>query len=206
VRYVHITEPYWHPVRIEQVIGRARRICSHQELPVELRTVSVFLYIMTLSEKQLDSDDTIELRLKDKSRKDDITPVSTDEAIYEIASAKEDITTTILKAVKEASIDCALHIKANTSEKLQCFSFGSNDSSKFAYDLTIENEQSDAIADKNKKQTNFKAKKYKIGDTYYALNQETNEIYDLESYMNNNIVKLGKLVKLDNGNYEIEFI
>jgi hypothetical protein len=33
VRYVHITEPYWHPVRIEQVIGRARRLCSHQGLP-----------------------------------------------------------------------------------------------------------------------------------------------------------------------------
>ena len=29
-RYVHIIEPYWHPVRTEQVIGRARRICSHQ--------------------------------------------------------------------------------------------------------------------------------------------------------------------------------
>ena len=26
-RYVHIMEPYWHPVRVEQVIGRARRIC-----------------------------------------------------------------------------------------------------------------------------------------------------------------------------------
>ena len=23
VRYVHITEPYWHPVRMQQVIGRA---------------------------------------------------------------------------------------------------------------------------------------------------------------------------------------
>ena len=33
VRYVHITEPYWHPVRMQQVIGRARRICSHQDLP-----------------------------------------------------------------------------------------------------------------------------------------------------------------------------
>ena len=33
VRYVHITEPYWHPVRITQVIGRARRICSHNDLP-----------------------------------------------------------------------------------------------------------------------------------------------------------------------------
>ena len=26
VRYVHIMEPYWHPVRVKQVIGRARRI------------------------------------------------------------------------------------------------------------------------------------------------------------------------------------
>ena len=31
-RHVHIVEPYWHPVRSEQVIGRARRICSHQAL------------------------------------------------------------------------------------------------------------------------------------------------------------------------------
>ena len=35
VRYVHIMEPYWHPVRANQVIGRARRICSHSELPKE---------------------------------------------------------------------------------------------------------------------------------------------------------------------------
>ena len=46
VRYVHITEPYWHPVRIHQVIGRARRICSHSDLPKELQTVNVFLYLM----------------------------------------------------------------------------------------------------------------------------------------------------------------
>ena len=32
-RYVHIMEPYWHPVRMEQVIGRARRICRHKDLP-----------------------------------------------------------------------------------------------------------------------------------------------------------------------------
>jgi hypothetical protein len=53
VRYVHILEPYWHPVRIEQVVGRARRICSHQDLPAELRTVEVFLYLMVYSEVQL---------------------------------------------------------------------------------------------------------------------------------------------------------
>ena len=37
---------HWHPVRIQQVIGRARRICSHQELPETLRTVDVFLYLI----------------------------------------------------------------------------------------------------------------------------------------------------------------
>ena len=41
-RYVHIMEPYWHPVRLEQVIGRARRICSHKDLPKALQTVEVF--------------------------------------------------------------------------------------------------------------------------------------------------------------------
>ena len=35
VRYVHLMEPYWHPVRGEQVIGRARRIRSHDALPEE---------------------------------------------------------------------------------------------------------------------------------------------------------------------------
>jgi hypothetical protein len=53
VRYVHIVEPYWHPVRIEQVVGRARRICSHQDLPAELRTVNVFLYLTVYSPTQL---------------------------------------------------------------------------------------------------------------------------------------------------------
>ena len=206
VRYVHITEPYWHPVRTEQVIGRARRICSHQALPVELRTVTVFLYLMTFSDKQLKSADTIELRKKDRSRKDDITPVSTDEAIYEIASAKEDITNSILRSVKEASIDCALHIKSNASEKLQCFSFGSNNSSKFAYKPDLEDEQSDAIAEKNQREVIWKAQEIKIGDTMYALNTKTNEVYDLDSYTQGQPLKVGNLVKMANGQVKFEMI
>ena len=52
-RYVHIIEPYWHPVRIEQVIGRARRICSHQDLPPELRTVQVFFIFNDIYERTI---------------------------------------------------------------------------------------------------------------------------------------------------------
>jgi hypothetical protein len=205
VRYVHITEPYWHPVRVEQVIGRAKRICSHQALPVELRTVTVFLYIMTFSAKQLEGDESIELRLKDKSRKDDITPVSTDEAIYEIASAKEDITNSIMRSVKEASIDCALHVKSNASEKLQCFSFGSNNSSKLAYNLSYEDEQSDAIANQNQKEIEWKAKVFTdLDGTKYALNPATQEVYDLEIYKAKNLEKIGTLVQLKTGEWTID--
>jgi len=206
VRYVHITEPYWHPVRTEQVIGRARRICSHQGLPPALRTVNVFLYLMVLSEKQIKGAETIELRLKDLSRKDNKTPVTTDEAIYEIASAKEDITNSILHSVKEASIDCALHIKSNASEKLQCFSFGSNNPAKFAYDLAIENEQSDAIADRNKREKKIKAEVIDLGGTKYAFNPETKEVYDLDSYKEGNPLKIGTLIKLPDGQVKLELI
>ena len=52
VRYVHIMEPYWHPVRVEQVIGRARRICSHQDLAEAERKVEVFIYLMHFTEHQ----------------------------------------------------------------------------------------------------------------------------------------------------------
>ena len=68
VRWVHLTDPYWHLVRLEQVIGRARRICSHKDLPDELQTVKVFLYLMTFSQELLDSNKSIELKLKDKSK------------------------------------------------------------------------------------------------------------------------------------------
>ena len=209
VRYVHITEPYWHPVRIEQVIGRARRICSHQDLPEELRTVKVFLYLMTLSEKQLKSDETRELRLHDKSRKNNLTPVTTDETLYEIATEKESISTNILTAVKEASIDCVLHSKSNAKEKLQCFTFGSSGSSKFAYKMSYEDEQSDNIADKNKKEITWKAKQIEMDGVNYAYNPKTHEVFDLDSYKNGDTVKVGDLIISGKGSeatYKLEFI
>ena len=85
VRYVHIIEPYWHPVRIEQVIGRARRICSHHSLPSAEREIRVFLYLMTFSEDFITNDKiSIELKLHDVSKLDKKTPITTDEALFEI--------------------------------------------------------------------------------------------------------------------------
>lgn len=58
VRRVHIMEPYWNPVRTDQVKGRAVRICSHIDLEYSpepeknQRTVEVFTYCLVYSAEQ----------------------------------------------------------------------------------------------------------------------------------------------------------
>ena len=197
VRYVHITEPYWHPVRTTQVIGRARRICSHQELPPNMRTVDVFLYLMTLSEAHKKSDDILELRRQDKSKVDINTPITSDEALYEIATLKENVTNQILHAVKEASFDCTLHAKVGDKEQLKCFTFGSTDPAKYSYQPEYGKEDSDNVAKQNQKTITFTAVEITLGNKKYALDKETNNIYDLESYNRNNPVQIGNLVITD---------
>jgi len=193
VRYVHITEPYWHPVRTQQVIGRARRICSHQYLPKELRTVTVFLYLMILSEEQKKSDESIELRLKDKSKRDNKTPVTTDEALYEIATIKEEISEKLLQSVKESAIDCALHSKFGAKEQLQCFSFGSPSSDRYAYIPSFADEEPDVVAAKNRIELKWKGVEVTIDGIKYALNRQNNNVYDFDSYLRGQPVQIGVL-------------
>ena len=194
VRYVHVTEPYWHPVRNEQVIGRARRICSHKDLPKELQTVEVFLYLMTFSESQLTSNKSIELRLKDKSKKDNTTPLTSDEALYEISIMKETINKEILHNVKEAAIDCNIHTRFGGKEQLQCYSFSNAKSDKFAYAPSISEEESDNMADKNKVEKKTKAVKVTIPEIGEAAwNRETGEVYTLDSWKRKPPVTIGTM-------------
>ena len=48
VRQVHILEPFWNYVRIDQVLGRAIRMKSHLNLPKEDRNVEQYLYLSIL--------------------------------------------------------------------------------------------------------------------------------------------------------------
>ena len=182
VRFVHIVEPYWHPVRSQQVIGRARRICSHEDLPEELRTVNVFMYLMTFTEEQLSSDNSIELRLKDKSKIDKKTPLTSDEALFEISNIKEDITKQILKAIKESSMDCSIHSSSKDGEPLVCYSVSSTKPNKFSYSPSISNEESDTITAINRETVQWRGRKVTIEGKSYALRKETNQVYDLDSY------------------------
>ena len=206
-RYVHIVEPYWHMVRIEQVIGRARRICSHQDLPEELRTVKVFLYLSVLSEEQKKSEKNIELRIRDISRIDGETPVTTDESLFEIATLKDKNNKLFLKAVKETSIDCSLYAPKNKEEKLVCYGFGKVESNNFA---SYPSYQRDSIEkqDLNVRTTVFKADKLTYKGVDYALNKKTKELYTMENYEDNKAtgseLKVVGILEGKPGNYSIK--
>jgi hypothetical protein len=207
VRYVHITEPYWHPVRIHQVIGRARRICSHSDLPKELQTVNVFLYLMVFSEAQLSSDLSIELRLKDISKKDKKKVITSDEYLYEISSIKEEINASLLQGVKESAIDCSIHTRSSSKEKdVKCFVIGNPSENKYIYTPNIEAQDKDEGIKLNKKTEVLKLNELVINGNKYAYNKVTKELFDYDSYLKEELLLLGKLVKLDDGTHRFQKI
>lgn len=108
VRQVHLMEPYWHEVRMVQMIGRAIRQCSHRDLPMEEREVTVFRYKSTKDPKN-------------RSKNDKIT---TDQYIEDMARSKEGLIQSFFDAMKEASIDCVLNKSHNNLvSNFRCFQF-----------------------------------------------------------------------------------
>ena len=201
-RFVHIVEPYWNLVRLEQVIGRARRICSHQDLPEELRTVKVFLYLATLSEKQKTSDDNKELIINDLSKLDKKTPITTDESLFEIARIKDNINQQILTAIKETAVDCSLYSN-NRKETFACYGYGKITSNDFSSIPDIDEDQHQKEEFNVATQKIKGLVKIKLGKDEYAFDKKTNNVYDLESYKRaktipgENLILVGKIVEKD---------
>tara|TARA_Y100000816_G_scaffold280859_1_gene254731 strand:- start:12330 stop:15782 length:3453 start_codon:yes stop_codon:yes gene_type:complete len=181
-RFVHITEPYWHPVRTQQAIGRARRICSHYKLPKEFQTVTVFQYIMVFSEEQKESKLSAELKRFDTSKLDKKKFITSDEALLEISNIKKELNKEVLQVVKETSIDCALHAARENKGPLTCFSFGGDITDEHSYKPDIDEDDIDRVDKLNKEVRQIKAVEMKIKGQSFAYNQETGEVYDLKSY------------------------
>jgi hypothetical protein len=124
-RFVHIMEPYWHKTRTDQVIGRARRIGSHLELPEDMRNVQVFLYLSVFSESQMKGDQYKELMDNDVSKLDSNRNITTDEYLYEIAQMKQKIIDQFLHIIKESAVDCRLYREShNKTEKVPLVCYG----------------------------------------------------------------------------------
>ena len=206
VRYVHIMEPYWHYVRIEQVIGRAKRICSHYELPKELQNIKVFLYVMNFTTTQLESDTSIELRLKDKGKIDKTKIVTSDQLLYEIALIKKNINKNILDNIKQSAIDCNVHIN-NSS----CFSISNPNNNNFVNVPNIANQDNDEMMNMNKKKITIKLKEVTVNDVVYIYDPDEKKyeinnhykVYDYDTYKKNKeLLEVARLIKDESSGFK----
>ena len=102
VQQVHILEPYWNQSRIEQIIGRSVRFCSHSSLLKQFQCVKVYLYLSTHNK----------------------TDMSIDEYIYNMSLSKQTIINEFTYALIENAIDCSLFYNNNyyktDNKKLIC--------------------------------------------------------------------------------------
>jgi hypothetical protein len=194
-RFVHIVEPYWHMVRIDQVVGRARRICSHKNLPEELRTIKVFLYMSKFSDKQRFSGENVGIMNRDTSRLKDApkgakvgeTSITTDETLFEIAVIKDRLTKQLLKSVKESSVDCSVY--DNSKEGVVCYTYGFSKTNEFGSFPSYADDRYVREGTDVEKRV-VKIDKLVIDKVAYAHNTETGELYDFNEYKNNKNTKL----------------
>jgi len=103
VRQVHILEPYWNQARLEQVIGRASRFCSHKDVDEEKRVCKVYIYIAVFPEDRPEAEKKIYKE-------------SVDQHIHHLAEQKNKLIKEFEKAIIEASIDCELNKNSTVAE------------------------------------------------------------------------------------------
>ncbi len=90
VRQAHIFEPYWNLSRIQQILGRGSRYCSHKELPKEERNIKVYIY---------------------QSTRNDIYTI--DKYMKDIADKKYNLVKQFEDELKKNAIDCRLNKLSN---------------------------------------------------------------------------------------------
>jgi len=211
-RVVHIMEPYWHWVRLEQVIGRARRICSHQDLPQNLRNVRVFIYQSQMSQEQRkrnrESEGSKQLEIMDASKqKLDETgqplTLTTDQMLLEISLTKDEQNQTFLNAVKETAIDCVLY-DTDSANPRHCFRFEKSSASGISFKPSLEEDLTE-VPDKvvmRKKLEKIKYTDKEKGIKTYRLDRNNEEqtmsgryiLYDDDAYQQGNLKKIGKVL------------
>lgn len=88
IRGIHILDPWYHLNRLEQIIGRGIRYCSHAELDKEFRNCLIYMYAVTLPEIE--------------------TP---DLHAYRISATKARTIGMVQRELKIAAMDCNINIK-----------------------------------------------------------------------------------------------
>lgn len=92
VRQVHVMEPSWNMSRINQIIGRAVRNHSHDDLPKKERDVSIFMYVATHNPKNNTS----------------LSSFFVDKEKYVLSEEKDRANKEVERLLKMISFDCTI--------------------------------------------------------------------------------------------------
>lgn len=204
VRNVHITESHWNPARLDQVIGRAIRICSHAKLPMDQRTVKVNVYITVFNKEQqtgTEGPNIVLVRRNDivLKRYDVDQPIdtfmSTDEFLYEKSYEKERINKSIITLLKQAAIDCEIHRKLHSrnGEVIQCMRFDTTAKPEdLAYNPSGKNDEQDVFYQRNMERKKRRLQFIRVKGFDMLMDPDTMEIFDAPAFEDNKrLLKLG---------------
>ena len=88
IRQVHVLEPWYNMNRIEQIIGRAVRTCSHKALPFKERNVQIYLHGSVMEDTNVEAADIY---------------------VYRLAELKAIQIGNVSRVLKECAADCILN-------------------------------------------------------------------------------------------------
>jgi hypothetical protein len=139
VRQVHIMEPYWQPVLIDQVIGRARRMGSHKMLKPDEQNVEVFVYMSCFSPEQSKAM-TISTIKKDVAKHHDGLNkkgkmITSDEFLYILSERKKKIINEFNILIMGSAFDCSLNYEDNIKKQkgIICSDYNTKNRDEFLY-------------------------------------------------------------------------
>ena len=225
IRQVHILEPFWNEARIEQVIGRAIRFCSHKYLPLDERHVDVYRYRTIKNNVEINR--TVinkEVKITTTHIEDDYLLKTVDYDIEKVSRGKNNVLQSFYDAMKQVAVDCELFKNHNMgNKKYNCFKF--NESSLFdknigpAYKESIEEDIKINNGLNSTNSISIKKRVIKIKgiieghtesqDYWYNSEPAHNTVYDVELHYVIGKVKHdvdGIPIKIDLNTYIIEAI
>jgi hypothetical protein len=99
---MHMIDPYWNYSKMNQVIGRISRFCSHRSLPKKERIANIYFYVAIVNDSKITKYNF--------DRKKEISPEeSIDLYILRLADEKRESTAEIIDTLIDSAADKMLN-------------------------------------------------------------------------------------------------
>lgn len=115
IRQIHLFDLWWNLSKLEQIIGRAFRNCSHIDLPFEERNVSIFNHVSLYEDDKIENNKLISNKNANINAIDKLTSKYNNNKI-------------IINLMKDNAIDCAINKYNNNLNNLKDIKFKIKDS------------------------------------------------------------------------------